>query len=139
MTDAKRILILNGPNLNLLGKRAPDVYGTKSFEEYFVKLQAIFPNLDLQVFQSNIEGEIVNKIQETHWDGMLLNAAGYSHTSVVIRDAVEAVDTPIVEVHISNVAGRESFRHTSMITPVAVGCVFGFGLKSYEIALRYFQ
>jgi len=139
MTDAKRILILNGPNLNLLGKRAPDVYGTKSFEEYFVKLQATFPHLNLQVFQSNIEGEIVNKIQETQWDGMLLNAAGYSHTSVVIRDAVEAVDTPVVEVHISNVAGRESFRHTSMITPVTVGCVFGFGLKSYEIALHYFQ
>jgi 3-dehydroquinate dehydratase-2 len=139
MTDAKRILILNGPNLNLLGKRAPEVYGTKSFEDYFVELRAAFPQLELHLFQSNVEGEIVNKLQESGWDGIVLNAAGYSHTSVVIRDAVEAIDTPVVEVHISNVAGRESFRHSSLITPVVVGCVFGFGLKSYVLALNYFN
>ena len=138
MMGAKRILILNGPNLNLLGKREPDTYGSKSFEEYFVELKANFPQLDLHYFQSNLEGELVNKIQEDQWDGIVLNSAGYSHTSVVIRDAVSAVDTPVVEVHISNIAARESFRHDSLISPVCVGCIFGFGLKSYNLGLNYF-
>ena len=123
--DAKRILILNGPNLNLLGKREPEVYGSKTFEEYFVELQKAFPQLELFYFQSNIEGEVIN-------------AGSYTHTSIGIRDAISAVDTPVVEVHISNVTNRETFRHDSFITPVVKGCVFGFGLKSYELALGYF-
>ncbi|NOQ72745.1 MAG: type II 3-dehydroquinate dehydratase [Crocinitomix sp.] len=135
---AKQILILNGPNLNLLGKREPETYGAKSFEEYFVELKAKFPSLNLSYFQSNLEGELVNKIQEEDWDGIVLNAAGYSHTSVVIRDAVAAVETPVVEVHISNITKREIFRHDSLISPVCEGCVFGFGLKSYELGLNYF-
>lgn len=138
MMSAKRILILNGPNLNLLGKREPETYGSKSFEEYFVELKTCFPQLDLHYYQSNLEGELVNKIQEDEWDGIVLNSAGYSHTSVVIRDAVSAVDTPVVEVHISNIAARESFRHDSLISPVCVGCIFGFGLKSYDLGLNYF-
>jgi len=137
--NAKQILVLNGPNLNLLGKREPETYGSKSFEEYFVELKANFPNLNLAYFQSNLEGELVNKIQEEKWDGIVLNAAGYSHTSVVIRDAVAAVETPIVEVHISNITAREPFRHDSLISPVCVGCVFGFGLKSYDLGLNYFE
>ena len=139
MTHAKRILILNGPNLNLLGKRAPEVYGSKSFEDYFVELKGVFSSLDLSYFQSNLEGELINKIQEVGWDGIVLNAGGFTHTSVAIRDAIEAVDTALIEVHISNVAGREDFRHTSLVSPVAVGCVFGFGLKSYDLALNYFK
>ncbi|MGB1102639.1 MAG: type II 3-dehydroquinate dehydratase [Crocinitomicaceae bacterium] len=139
MTDAKRILILNGPNLNLLEKRSPDVYGSKSFEEYFVELKEINPGLELFHFQSNVEGELINKIQENGWDGILLNAGGYTHTSVAIRDAIEAVQTPVVEVHISNIAAREPFRHTSLISPVAAGCVFGFGLRSYDLGLNYFK
>jgi 3-dehydroquinate dehydratase-2 len=139
MTHAKRILILNGPNLNLLGKRVPEVYGSKSFEDYFVELKGVFSSLDLSYFQSNLEGELINKIQEVGWDGIVLNAGGFTHTSVAIRDAIEAVDTALIEVHISNVAGREDFRHTSLISPVAVGCVFGFGLKSYDLALNYFK
>ncbi len=135
--NAKRILVLNGPNLNLLGKREPETYGTESFEDYFVKLKTKFPKLELSYFQSNLEGELVNKIQEK-WDGIVLNAGGYTHTSVAIRDAISAVLTPIVEVHISNVTARESFRHTSLISPVCVGCVFGFGLKSYDLGLNHF-
>lgn len=117
----------------------PEVYGSKSFEDYFVELKGVFSSLDLSYFQSNLEGELINKIQEVGWDGIVLNAGGFTHTSVAIRDAIEAVDTALIEVHISNVAGREDFRHTSLISPVAVGCVFGFGLKSYDLALNYFK
>ncbi len=138
MMRAKQILVLNGPNLNLLGKREPETYGAKSFEDYFVELKTKFPSIELAYFQSNLEGELVNKIQETNWDGIVLNAAGYTHTSVAIRDAIAAVDTPVVEVHISNITKRESFRHESLISPVCIGCVFGFGLKSYELGLNYF-
>ena len=138
MSRAKQILILNGPNLNLLGKREPETYGAKSFEDYFVELKASFSNFDLSYYQSNLEGELVNKIQESNWDGIVLNAAGYTHTSVAIRDAVAAVETTIIEVHISNVTQREVFRHESLISPVCEGCVFGFGLKSYALALNYF-
>lgn len=133
------MLILNGPNLNLLGKREPETYGAKSFEDYFVELKQKFTTLELAYFQSNIEGELINKIQEENWDGIILNAGGYTHTSVAIRDAISAVKTPVIEVHISNVTKREVFRHESMISPVCVGCVFGFGLNSYELALNYFK
>ncbi|MBK6952697.1 MAG: type II 3-dehydroquinate dehydratase [Crocinitomicaceae bacterium] len=136
--SAKRILIVNGPNLNLLGKRETSVYGNKSFEEYFVDLKKKFANLNVEYFQSNIEGELIDVIQQSHYDGIVLNAGGYTHTSVAIRDAISAIKTPVVEVHISNISARESFRHESMISPVCVGCVFGFGLKSYELALVYF-
>jgi 3-dehydroquinate dehydratase-2 len=136
--SAKRILIVNGPNLNLLGKRETSVYGNKSFEEYFVDLKKKFANLNVEYFQSNIEGELIDVIQQSHYDGIVLNAGGYTHTSVAIRDAISAIKTPVVEVHISNISARESFRHESMISPVCVGCIFGFGLQSYDLALTYF-
>lgn len=137
--SAKRILIVNGPNLNLLGKRETSVYGDKSFEDYFVDLKKKFAQFELEYFQSNIEGELIDAIQQSQHDGIVINAGGYTHTSVAIRDAISAVKTPVVEVHISNIIARESFRHESMISPVCVGCVFGFGLKSYDLALNYFN
>lgn len=137
--SAKQILIVNGPNLNLLGKREVATYGAKSFEEYFVELQTKFNTLQLTYFQSNLEGELITKIQEEKWDGILLNAGGYTHTSVSIRDAIAAVTTPVVEVHISNITARESFRHNSLLSPVCKGCIFGFGLKAYDLGLSYFK
>jgi 3-dehydroquinate dehydratase-2 len=138
MSDAKRILILNGPNLNLLGKREPSVYGSKSFEDYFVELKERFDTLELEYFQSNVEGDLINSIQNEKWDGIILNAGGYTHTSIALRDAISSVKTPVVEVHISNVTARESFRHESFLSPVCVGVIFGFGLTSYSLALNYF-
>nr|WP_299206561.1 type II 3-dehydroquinate dehydratase [uncultured Brumimicrobium sp.] len=130
------ILIINGPNLNLLGQRQPSIYGDKSFEEYIQEVQQ--EGVNISVYQSNVEGEIINTLQASTADGIILNAGGYTHTSVAIRDAVSAIETPVVEVHISNIAARESFRHESLISPVAAGCIFGFGLKGYELALTYF-
>lgn len=132
-----QILVLNGPNLNLLGKREPDIYGKEDFETFFDSLKYKYPQVNLHYFQSNIEGEIINKIQEVgfHYDGIILNAAAYTHTSVGIGDAIKAITTPVVEVHISNTFGRESFRHQSYIAPNAAGIIVGFGLKSYELAL----
>lgn len=132
----KKILIINGPNLNLVGKRNPAVYGSENIDDYLHQLQ--YDTIELEVFQSNKEGEIIDQLQGYNGDGIILNAGGYSHTSVAIRDAVEAIDTPVVEVHISNIAGRESFRHESLISPVAEGCIFGFGLKSYRLAIEFF-
>ena len=137
--SAKRILIINGPNLNLLGKREPGTYGSESFEDFFVKLKTDFSEFELSYFQSNVEGELITKIQEENWEGMVLNAGGYTHTSVAIRDAISAVQTQVVEVHISNIAGRESFRHDSLISPVCAGCITGFGLDSYRLALEFFK
>ena len=136
--NAKRILILNGPNLNLLGKREPEIYGDKSFEDYYVDLKLVYPDFDLHYFQSNHEGNLIDQIHDSKWDGIVFNAGGFTHTSVALRDAISAVNTPVVEVHISNITTRESFRHESLISPVCVGCVFGFGLKSYQLALNYF-
>jgi 3-dehydroquinate dehydratase-2 len=133
-----KILIVNGPNLNLLGTREPQIYGNQSFEDYFNALK-IESNVDLTYFQSNIEGELINCLQESDHDGIILNAGGYTHTSVALRDCVASINVPVVEVHISNITKREEFRHTSLISPVAVGCVFGFGLKSYELALHFFE
>lgn len=132
-----KILILNGPNLNLLGVREPGIYGKESFEEYLRKLQSNYPEMDISYFQSNIEGELINKIQEAGFlvDGIILNAGAYTHTSVAIADAIAAVTAPVVEVHISNTARRETFRHTSFLTAVCKGVIMGFGLKSYELAL----
>jgi 3-dehydroquinate dehydratase-2 len=136
--SAKQILILNGPNLNLLGKRQPEIYGDKSFEDYFVELQGDFPALNLTFIQSNHEGELITAIQNDKWDGIVLNAGGYTHTSVALRDAINAVQTPVIEVHISNITQREVFRHDSLLTPVCSGSILGFGLKSYALALNFF-
>lgn len=135
-----KILIINGPNLNLLGKREPEVYGDQTFDDYFADLQIKFKEVELECFQSNIEGELIGKIQEVgfSYDGIVLNAAAYTHTSVGIGDAVKAVETPVVEVHISNTHKREDFRHVSYISPNAKGVILGFGLKSYDLAIRGF-
>lgn len=135
-----KIIIINGPNLNLLGKREPEIYGSQTFEEYFVSLQSEFPNVELVYFQSNIEGEIISKLQETGFtfDGIILNAAAYTHTSVGIGDAVKSITTPVIEVHISNTFSRESFRHQSYISPNAKGIIIGFGLESYKLAIQAF-
>ncbi|MEY3236051.1 MAG: type 3-dehydroquinate dehydratase [Bacteroidota bacterium] len=133
-----KILIVNGPNLNLLGTREPQIYGNQSFEAYFNELK-IESKVDLSYFQSNVEGELINCLQESTHDGIILNAGGYTHTSVAIRDCVAAIAVPVVEVHLSNITKREEFRHTSLLSPVVVGCVFGFGLKSYELAIHFFE
>ncbi|MDB9893800.1 type II 3-dehydroquinate dehydratase [Flavobacteriaceae bacterium] len=135
-----KIIIINGPNLNLLGKREPNVYGTDSFEDYFESLQHKYSTIDFFYFQSNIEGEIIDKIHEVgfNYDGIILNAAAYTHTSVGIGDAVKGIETPVVEVHISNIHAREEFRHQSFIAANAKGVIVGFGLKSYEMAVQSF-
>jgi|TARA_R110002051_G_scaffold5108_2_gene27344 3-dehydroquinate dehydratase-2 len=135
-----KIIIINGPNLNLLGKREPEVYGAETFEDYFSKLQFKFKDVELEYFQSNIEGELISKIQEIGftYDGIVLNAAAYTHTSVGIGDAVKAVTTPVIEVHISNTHRREEFRHVSYISAPASGVILGFGLKSYDLAIESF-
>lgn len=133
-----KILIVNGPNLNLLGTREPQIYGNQTFEGYLEQLK-LRTDAELDYFQSNVEGELINKLQESGHDGIILNAGGYTHTSVALRDCISAIQIPVVEVHISNITAREEFRHTSLISPVAAGCVFGFGLESYDLALRYFE
>jgi 3-dehydroquinate dehydratase-2 len=135
-----KIAILNGPNLNLLGKREPEIYGSQTFEDYFEILKIKFPQLELIYYQSNIEGELIGKIQELgfSYDGIILNAGAYTHTSVGIGDAIKAVTTPVIEVHISNTYGRESFRHQSYISGNAKGVILGFGLKSYDLAIEAF-
>jgi 3-dehydroquinate dehydratase-2 len=132
-----KIAIVNGPNLNLLGTREPEVYGKQSFEAFFEDLTHGF-NGELSYFQSNIEGELIDFLQQFKGDGILFNAGGYAHTSVAIRDCIAAIETPVIEVHISNVASRESFRHESLLTPVCIGLVMGFGLESYRLALSFF-
>jgi 3-dehydroquinate dehydratase II len=132
------IAILNGPNLNLLGKREPEVYGTQTFEDYFEILKKRFPHIELSYHQSNIEGELISKIQEFGftYDGIILNAGAYTHTSVGIGDAIKAITTPVIEVHISNTYARESFRHQSYISGNAKGVILGFGLQSYDLAIQ---
>ena len=135
-----KLIIINGPNLNLLGRREPEVYGSKSFEDYFKDLQTKFSNIDMSYYQSNIEGELIDKLHEVgfDFDGIILNAGAYTHTSVGIGDAVKAIETPVVELHISNVHSREDFRHRSYIAANAKGVIFGFGLKGYELAIQSF-
>ncbi len=135
-----KIIIINGPNLNLLGSREPGIYGTSSFEDYYAGLKAKFSQVDLSYYQSNIEGELISKIQEVGFDhdGIILNAAAYTHTSVGIGDAVKAIETPVVEVHISNTFAREEFRHQSHISAGAKGVILGFGLQSYDLAIQSF-
>ena len=132
-----KLAIINGPNLNLLGSRENDIYGDTSFDDYFNVLKSRF-KLELDYFQSNIEGELIDYLQQVNCDGIVLNGGGYTHTSVSLRDCISAIDTPVVEVHISNVSARESFRHNSLLSPVCEGCIFGFGLKSYDLAIEYF-
>ncbi|WP_378174528.1 type II 3-dehydroquinate dehydratase [Aquimarina sp. SS2-1] len=133
-----KLLIINGPNLNLLGKREPGVYGKQSFEDFFSELQMKFRDVELGYFQSNIEGELITKIQEADgvYDGVILNAGAYTHTSIGIGDAIKAVSVPVVEVHISNTFSREEFRHQSFISPNAKGIILGFGLQSYVLAIQ---
>lgn len=135
-----KILILNGPNLNLLGKREPAIYGTLTFEDYFKKLKAKYPKVELHYYQSNVEGELINKLHEVgfSFNGIILNAGAYTHTSVAIGDAIKGIETPVIEVHISNVHAREEFRHTSYIAPNAKGVIAGFGMQSYDLALQSF-
>ncbi len=131
-----KLLVINGPNLNLLGTRKTDVYGNIGMEEFLSNLS--YENTTIEYFQSNVEGELINKLHSTDANGIILNAGGYTHTSVALRDAIEAISIPVVEVHISNIAKRESFRHESLLSPVCEGCIFGFGLDSYKLAIDYF-
>ncbi|MFL2594304.1 MAG: type II 3-dehydroquinate dehydratase [Flavobacteriaceae bacterium] len=135
-----KIAILNGPNLNLLGKREPEFYGNKDFDQYFGQLQSLFPEINLTYYQSNVEGELINELQRVGFDvnGIILNAAAYTHTSVGIGDAIKAISAPVIEVHISNTFSREDFRHTSFVTPNAKGLILGFGLDVYRLAIESF-
>ena len=135
-----KIAILNGPNLNLLGKREPEVYGNKDFDQYFGQLQSLFSEINLTYYQSNVEGELINELQRVGFDvnGIILNAAAYTHTSVGIGDAIKAISSPVIEVHISNTFSREDFRHTSFVTPNAKGLILGFGLDVYRLAIESF-
>ncbi len=134
-----KICIINGPNLNLLGKREPETYGDSSFEDYFEVLKKNFPTLELDYFQSNHEGALIDQLHKVgfHYDGIILNAAAFSHTSIAIADAIRAISTPVIEVHISNIYKRETFRHHSYISEVAQGVISGFGLHSYKLAVYY--
>ena len=135
------IIIINGPNLNLLGKREPDVYGNTSFEDYFLQLKNQFKEVNFSYFQSNVEGELINKLHEVGFsiDGIIMNAGAYTHTSIGIADAIAGITSPVVEVHISNVYAREEFRHQSLMAKNCVGVIAGLGLKSYELAVYYFS
>lgn len=135
-----KILILNGPNLNLLGKREPSIYGNATFNEFFETLKKKYADVELHYFQSNIEGELIDKLHEVgfSFDAIIFNAGAYTHTSIAIGDAIKSIETPVIEVHISNVYSREEFRHVSYIAPNAKGVIAGFGLQSYELALESF-
>ncbi|WP_298537296.1 type II 3-dehydroquinate dehydratase [uncultured Algibacter sp.] len=136
----KKIIIINGPNLNLLGKREPNIYGSLTFTEFFDEIKEKYPQVELSYYQSNIEGEIIDKLHEVgfSYDGAVLNAGAYTHTSIGIGDAIKGIETPVIEVHISNTFGREEFRHQSYISPNAKGVILGFGLQSYELAIQSF-
>ncbi|MCR8669378.1 type II 3-dehydroquinate dehydratase [Aestuariibaculum sp. M13] len=134
----KKLIIINGPNLNLLGKREPAIYGSLRFTEFFDTIKEKYEGVTLEYYQSNVEGEIINKLHEVgfSYDGVILNAGAYTHTSIGIGDAIKGIETPVVEVHISNTFGREEFRHQSYISPNAKGVILGFGLQSYELAIQ---
>ena len=133
-----KLQIINGPNINLLGKREPSIYGEESFESYFTRLKSLYPAIELDYFQSNVEGEMINKIHEIgfSYDGIILNAGAYTHTSIALQDAIRAITAPIIEVHISNVHTREEFRHKSMISCACLGVICGFGLDSYRLGIE---
>lgn len=134
-----KIVIVNGPNLNLLGKREPEVYGNKTFDTFYEELKKRFPKIEFTYYQSNVEGEIINKLQETGFsvDGIILNAGAYTHTSIAIHDAIASIKTPVVEVHISNIYAREEFRHASLITSKCAGLITGFGMEGYALAVQW--
>ena len=134
-----KIQLINGPNLNLLGKREPDVYGNKTFDAFYDELKKRFPKVEFNYYQSNVEGEIINKLQETgfSFDAIVLNAGAYTHTSIAIHDAIASIKTPVVEVHISNIYAREEFRHTSLITSKCAGLITGFGMEGYALAVQW--
>ncbi|HRG37452.1 MAG TPA: type II 3-dehydroquinate dehydratase [Bacteroidia bacterium] len=136
-----KLLILNGPNLNLLGTRETSIYGNQTFTAYFETLKSKYPKLELHYYQSNVEGELINKLHEVgfSFDGILFNAGGYTHTSVALRDAIAGITTPVIEVHISNVFAREEFRHVSLIAPKCKGSISGFGMDSYRLAIESFM
>lgn len=136
-----KLIIINGPNLNLLGKREPEIYGSQTFEAFLQTLKGNYPQFEIHYYQSNVEGEIINKLHEVgySYDGIILNAGAYTHTSVAIGDAVKAIKTPVVEVHISNTFSRESYRHVSYISPNAQGVILGFGIMGYELAVLSFN
>jgi 3-dehydroquinate dehydratase-2 len=133
-----KILIINGPNLNLLGSRETDVYGNQPFEVYLKKLRKYYPHIEIAYFQTNVEGEIINALHNAGflYDGIILNAGGYTHTSVAIGDAIKAIKSPVIEVHISNIFARETFRHTSLLAPNVKGSIVGFGMESYRLAVE---
>lgn len=135
-----KFIIINGPNLNLLGTREPEIYGNQGFEQYLTTLRQQYPMVEIDYYQSNVEGELINKLHEVgfSYTGIILNAGAYTHTSIAIGDAIKAINTPVIEVHLSNVFARESYRHESFLTPVCKGCISGFGLKSYQLALQSF-
>ncbi|MFM8963811.1 MAG: type II 3-dehydroquinate dehydratase [Sphingomonadales bacterium] len=133
-----KLLVVNGPNLNLIGTRETQIYGNVTFEAFFEDLKTKTSH-ELTYFQSNVEGELITALQQSKADGIILNAGGYTHTSVALRDCIAAISTPVVEVHISNIAGRESFRHDSLLSPVCKGCIFGFGLVGYHLAIQVFD
>jgi 3-dehydroquinate dehydratase-2 len=134
----KQILIINGPNLNLLGTRQPQIYGEITFDDVLADLRNKFPNTKIDFLQSNHEGQIIDALQQSSHNGIVINAGGFTHTSVAIRDAISAIEVPVVEVHISNISARESFRHESLLSSVCQGVIFGFGVKGYELAVGYF-
>lgn len=133
-----KIIIINGPNLNLLGKREPNIYGSLSMEEYLLKLRAMYSDIDIEYYQSNVEGKLIDKLQEVGYtyNGIILNAGAYTHTSIALQDCIRAITVPVVEVHISNVKNREEYRHHSMITPACIGTIQGFGMNSYCLAVE---
>ena len=133
-----KLLVVNGPNLNLLGTRETQIYGNVSFADFLTELKSK-SSAEISYFQSNVEGELINVLQDADADGIILNAGGYTHTSVALRDCIAAISNPVVEVHISTITARESFRHESLLSPVCAGCIFGFGMKGYEMALGYFE
>ena len=132
-----KLAIINGPNLNLLGSREPSIYGAESFDDFFNRLRAQF-DVELTYFQSNVEGELINELQRSGFDGFIINAGGYTHTSVALRDCISAISAPVVEVHISNIHARETFRHESLLAPVCEGSIIGLGLEGYSLAVRFF-
>lgn len=136
-----KVIIINGPNLNLLGTREKSIYGNESFEDYFEKLKERFGNITLEYYQSNVEGELINKLHEVgfSYDGIVFNGGGYTHTSIAISDAIAAINTPVVEVHISNIHAREEFRHLSVITKECAGLITGFGMKGYDMGLYFLK
>lgn len=134
-----KLLIVNGPNLNLIGQREQEIYGEVSFEAFLEELKLQHSGISIDYFQSNIEGELIDQLQASSHDGIILNAGAYTHTSIAIHDCIAAIKVPVVEVHISNITARESYRHDSFISPVAAGCIFGFGLNGYGLAIDYFK